>query len=326
MKKIFVMTIIALSVGSAFATNTCKKDCTPTTPTTPTTVNNGGSGTGVGVGIAGATSQSLAVGGGATIQSGAVQVKPTQNNTQQTNIGNGVGNFSPSSNSSVDSRNTNNNSLTQNQSISHSGNSASNSQVTGSGNSSNTLTSSSGVSNSGNSTVSVDGNNSTNTSTSSGNSTNVTTGKVDNNANNASSNAATNSVVVEGNTVIYEAQKRQPVASAYSGPLTSSNDTCMGSTSGGVQGVSIGISLATTWTDENCVMLKNSRELWNMGYRDAAQARMCMDSKNREAFELAGYQCPQSQKKESKVSENDVVASSTYHGNDPIVKARLGLK
>lgn len=84
-----------------------------------------------------------------------------------------------------------------------------------------------------------------------------------------------------------------------SGPaLTSSNDTCMGSTSGGVAVAGFGFSLGSTWSDKNCLMLKNSREMWNMGFKAAAMARMCMDDLNKEALELTGFVCPT--KKEDK--------------------------
>ena len=39
-------------------------------------------------------------------------------------------------------------------------------------------------------------------------------------------------------------------------------------------------------------MLKNSRELWNMGLRNAAVARMCMDDNNSLALEVTGVTCP----------------------------------
>lgn len=74
--------------------------------------------------------------------------------------------------------------------------------------------------------------------------------------------------------------------------LTSSNDTCMGSISGSVSLPGFGLGAGTTMIDENCVMLKNSRELWNMGMKAASLARMCMDDKNREALEITGYTCP----------------------------------
>lgn len=74
--------------------------------------------------------------------------------------------------------------------------------------------------------------------------------------------------------------------------LTTSNDTCMGSTSGGVAVAGFGLQLGSTWSDKNCLMLKNSREMWNMGFKAAALARMCMDDLNKEALELTGFVCP----------------------------------
>jgi hypothetical protein len=78
--------------------------------------------------------------------------------------------------------------------------------------------------------------------------------------------------------------------------LTSSNDTCMGSVSAAASGMGFGLAGGKTYTDENCKMLKNARELWNMGMRAAALALMCMDSKNRDALELTGFTCPQTEK------------------------------
>ncbi|MEN3293740.1 MAG: hypothetical protein V7642_2993 [Burkholderiales bacterium] len=90
----------------------------------------------------------------------------------------------------------------------------------------------------------------------------------------------------------YEAQSRNPVATAAAPAIVSSNDTCMGSTSIAASAVSFGFSTGTTWTDDNCVMLKNSREMWNMGFKGAALARLCMDQLNKEAFEATGINCP----------------------------------
>ena len=86
------------------------------------------------------------------------------------------------------------------------------------------------------------------------------------------------------------------VPSVSGPPLTTSNDTCMGSTSGGINGPGFGVSLGSTWADNNCKLLKNSRELWNMGMKAAAMALMCTDISNREALELTGFECPQTAK------------------------------
>jgi hypothetical protein len=90
----------------------------------------------------------------------------------------------------------------------------------------------------------------------------------------------------------YEAQARNPVSTAVGPALTSTNDTCMGSTSLGASAVSFGVSFGSTWTDNNCLMLKNSREMWNMGFKGAALARLCMDELNRESLEATGINCP----------------------------------
>ena len=57
-----------------------------------------------------------------------------------------------------------------------------------------------------------------------------------------------------------------------------------------------GFSIGSTWTDSNCIMLKNSRELKMQGHNKAAKARLCMDSDNAMAFELAGEPCPRALK------------------------------
>ena len=111
---------------------------------------------------------------------------------------------------------------------------------------------------------------------------------------------------------------------SVSGPaLTTSNDTCMGSTSGSVNIAGLGIGGGSSWVDTNCKMLKNSRELWNMGMKAAAMALMCNDAANKEALELTGYVCPQTTR--AKESTSKAETNAQYSGNDPIVRARLGL-
>ena len=112
---------------------------------------------------------------------------------------------------------------------------------------------------------------------------------------------------------------------SVSGPsLTSSNDTCMGSTSGSANAPGLGLSFGTTWTDANCKMLKNSRELWNMGMKAASMAIMCTDSLNREALELTGFECPQTTR-DRKNTTTATSASTSNEPTDPIVRARMGL-
>jgi ABC-type Na+ efflux pump permease subunit len=124
----------------------------------------------------------------------------------------------------------------------------------------------------------------------------VQSGTTTSNVNSTVNGTTTQNIVQSGTTtsnVNYSGtQTIKNVPSVGSPALTSSNDTCMGSTSGGIGVTGFGFSLGSTWTDKNCTMLKNSRELWNMGMRAASMARMCMDSENREALELTGFTCP----------------------------------
>lgn len=104
---------------------------------------------------------------------------------------------------------------------------------------------------------------------------------------------------------------RGAASTAIAPPLVSSNDTCMGAASVGAAGMAFGLSLGKTYVDDNCVLLKNSRELWNMGYRGAAIARMCMDPLNREALETSGVRCPAAKK--STVAQAPVSPEVTAH-------------
>lgn len=117
---------------------------------------------------------------------------------------------------------------------------------------------------------------------------------------------------------------------SMAGPnLVSSNDTCMGSSSGAISAPGVGLSLGTTWTDRNCVRLKNARELWNMGMKGGSIALMCMDSENREALELTGFECPQTTRdRHNQVvteTQTRVQTSGPQTYTDPFIRRRLGL-
>lgn len=87
---------------------------------------------------------------------------------------------------------------------------------------------------------------------------------------------------------VYEAQKRNPVSSAWSAPLVTSNDTCMGSTSAGGQGITLGLSFATTWRDKDCVIRKDARFLHNAQHQTVALGLMCEKASVRRAVARAG--------------------------------------
>lgn len=136
-------------------------------------------------------------------------------------------------------------------------------------------------------------NTNTNKNKNTNNNTNNNTNK-NKNTNNNNSSANSNSSGGDGGssnvTVNGDDAAASGAAPVY---LTTSNDTCMGSSGVGGQGMSFGFSVGTTWTDSNCILLKNSRELRAQGFSNAAKARLCMDDDNAMAFELAGNPCPQ---------------------------------
>lgn len=112
---------------------------------------------------------------------------------------------------------------------------------------------------------------------------------VANSGNSNVSNAGNNTVSVAYTNI----QKQQPVATAYAAPLVAGADTCMGSTSVGGQGITIGFSFASTWTDKNCVRLKNSREFNAMGMTDVACELLAMDREVAAALRRTGRGCAQ---------------------------------
>lgn len=132
----------------------------------------------------------------------------------------------------------------------------------------------------------------------------------------------TNRQIVSGGTdstvhQTFGTQTIKNTPSVSGSPLTSSNDTCMGSASGSANVPGIGLSFGKTYTDDNCVMLKNSRELWNMGMKAASMALMCMDKNNRDALEMTGFVCPQSARTQASAKAGEPT--------DPYIRARMGL-
>ena len=98
-------------------------------------------------------------------------------------------------------------------------------------------------------------------------------------------------IITDSNNVTYEgdeAQKRNPVSTAIAAPLVTSNDTCMGSTSAGGQGITLGLSFATTWRDADCVIRKDARFLHNASHEVIALSLMCEKDSVRAAVARAG--------------------------------------
>jgi hypothetical protein len=175
------------------------------------------------------------------------------------------------------------------------------------------------VTNNNNSTNNTDNtNNNTNTNTNNNNSNADASSSADaQSTSSATATATGGSATSEGgdsnsSTSVSIDGDDNPASSAAPVYLTSSNDTCMGSTGIGGQGMTFGFSIGTTWTDNNCIMLKNSREMKNQGHDKAAKARLCMDEDNAVAFELAGTPCP----RKLKSAQNAIAKIKYWNEND----------
>jgi len=87
---------------------------------------------------------------------------------------------------------------------------------------------------------------------------------------------------------------KQPPPSAISPSFSSGNnsDLCTIGVAGAVQTQILGISAGTTFTEENCIRLKNAKVLYDMGMKVAAVSVMCQDPKVFDAMGHAGTPCP----------------------------------
>jgi hypothetical protein len=220
MKNIFVCTVLALAVGSAFADD-----------------RSGG-----GNALAGSTSFAGAIAGALATNTGG--------NSHNANSASNTGGNSQNTNSSS---NTGGNSQNSNNSFGGTVNSTSNPTANGG-------TSQNSFGNTGNTSLGVTVDNPTQVS----NSTQITT---------------TNNMA------------KIPVQQAYAAPLAASNGTCMGSSSGGAQGLGFGVSLATTWHDTGCDRRYNAQMLNQLGARDAALALMCQEPQVRAAMAKTATPC-----------------------------------
>jgi hypothetical protein len=87
---------------------------------------------------------------------------------------------------------------------------------------------------------------------------------------------------------------KQPPPSAISPQFSAGNnsDLCTIGVAGAVQTQILGISAGTTFTEENCIRLKNAKTLYDMGMKVAAVSVMCQDQKVFDAMMHAGTPCP----------------------------------
>lgn len=86
----------------------------------------------------------------------------------------------------------------------------------------------------------------------------------------------------------------QPPPSAIAPQFSAgtNSDLCTIGASGAVQTQILGISMGSTFTEENCIRLKNAKTLYDMGMKVAAVSVMCQDKKVFDAMMHAGTPCP----------------------------------
>ena len=86
----------------------------------------------------------------------------------------------------------------------------------------------------------------------------------------------------------------QPPPSAIAPQFSAgtNSDLCTIGVAGAVQTQILGISAGTTFTEENCIRLKNAKTMYDMGMKVAAVSIMCQDQKVFDAMLHAGTPCP----------------------------------
>jgi len=87
---------------------------------------------------------------------------------------------------------------------------------------------------------------------------------------------------------------KSPPPSAIAPQFSAGNnsDLCTIGATGAVQTQILGISVGSTFTEENCIRLKNAKTLYDMGMKVAAVSVMCQDPKVFAGMESAGTPCP----------------------------------
>lgn len=104
--------------------------------------------------------------------------------------------------------------------------------------------------------------------------------------------STTNSTVTTNGQM--ETTVKSPPPSAISPQLgaNSNSDLCTIGVAGAVQTQILGISAGTTFTEDNCLRLKNAKTLYDMGMKVAAVSVMCQDENVFDAMMMAGTPCP----------------------------------
>lgn len=104
--------------------------------------------------------------------------------------------------------------------------------------------------------------------------------------------STTNSTVTTNGNMTTTIKQPPPSAIAPQFSSGSNSDLCTIGVAGAVQTQILGISAGTTFTEENCLRLKNAKVLYDMGMKVAAVSVMCQDKGVFDAMMMAGTPCP----------------------------------
>ena len=100
------------------------------------------------------------------------------------------------------------------------------------------------------------------------------------------------STVTTNGTQTTKVESPPPSAIAPQFGSGSSSDLCTISSSGSVQTQILGLSVGTTYTEENCLRLKKAQKLYNFGMKVAAVSVLCQDPDIWSGMMQAGTPCP----------------------------------
>lgn len=107
-----------------------------------------------------------------------------------------------------------------------------------------------------------------------------------------------------------------PASSAIAPGLVANG--CMGSSALAGQGMSFGLSLGTTWTDEDCLRIRKAMDMQRAGFKKAALAIRCTDPDVRAAMQFEDVKCPQDAAQAAQETAQADIGASAAPAADPV--------
>jgi len=100
------------------------------------------------------------------------------------------------------------------------------------------------------------------------------------------------STVTTNGSMTTRVESPPPSAIAPQFSAGNNSDLCTVGAGGAVQTQILGISIGSTFTEENCLRLKKAKTVYDMGMKVAAVSVMCQDKAVFDAMMMAGTPCP----------------------------------